>query len=135
MPPEAAFSPPPNNLDMAPPARAEAIPPAIAPNINHLTRSEERFSRNAETDIVCRLLLEKKNSQEYCAVKPTYTKLSSLAVQTADWPRVSAASFSSPAPHAGMQTSATAVAAMARPTSDRVMCIGMPPGHSLEPTS
>src|SRR4051812_49499683 len=25
-----------------------------------LTRSEERFSRNAETDIVCRLLLEKK---------------------------------------------------------------------------
>src|SRR5206468_5479627 len=25
-------------------------------------RSEERFSRNAETDIVCRLLLEKKNS-------------------------------------------------------------------------
>src|SRR5689334_23536048 len=29
--------PPPNNLDMAPPARAEAIPPAIAPNINHLT--------------------------------------------------------------------------------------------------
>src|SRR5699024_2723628 len=26
-----------NNLDMAPPARAEAIPPAIAPNINHLT--------------------------------------------------------------------------------------------------
>src|SRR5205085_3226825 len=28
-------------------------------------RSEERFSRNAETDLVCRLLLEKKN-------KPTY---------------------------------------------------------------
>src|SRR4026208_2636273 len=25
-------------------------------------RSEERFSRNAETDIVCRLLLEKKNT-------------------------------------------------------------------------
>src|SRR5688572_32305654 len=25
------------------------------------SRSEERFSRNAETDIVCRLLLEKKN--------------------------------------------------------------------------
>src|SRR5256714_11842383 len=25
-----------------------------------VTRSEERFSRNAETDIVCRLLLEKK---------------------------------------------------------------------------
>src|SRR5947209_12476743 len=27
-------------------------------------RSEERFSRNAETEIVCRLLLEKKNKQE-----------------------------------------------------------------------
>src|SRR5690554_7289189 len=29
-------------------------------------RSEERFSRNAETDLVCRLLLEKKNS--WCPV-------------------------------------------------------------------
>src|SRR5690554_7458472 len=32
--------------------------------LNTLTksqRSEERFSRNAETDLVCRLLLEKKN--------------------------------------------------------------------------
>src|SRR5205085_3593765 len=28
---------------------------------NH-ERSEERFSRNAETDLVCRLLLEKKNN-------------------------------------------------------------------------
>src|SRR5438046_3457954 len=27
-----------------------------------MVRSEERFSRNAETDLVCRLLLEKKNS-------------------------------------------------------------------------
>src|SRR5438067_10740296 len=26
-----------------------------------MRRSEERFSRNAETDLVCRLLLEKKN--------------------------------------------------------------------------
>src|SRR2546427_4416976 len=26
-------------------------------------RSEERFSRNAETDLVCRLLLEKKNTK------------------------------------------------------------------------
>src|SRR5690242_19427377 len=26
-------------------------------------RSEERFSRNAETDVVCRLLLEKKNKR------------------------------------------------------------------------
>src|SRR2546430_6697237 len=29
-------------------------------------RSEERFSRNAETDLVCRLLLEKKNARREC---------------------------------------------------------------------
>src|SRR5258708_11964836 len=29
-----------------------------------LSRSEERFSRNAETDLVCRLLLEKKKQQD-----------------------------------------------------------------------
>src|SRR5436309_5986773 len=28
-----------------------------------LVRSEERFSRNAETDLVCRLLLEKKSKR------------------------------------------------------------------------
>src|SRR5438067_8864151 len=28
-----------------------------------ILRSEERFSRNAETDLVCRLLLEKKKKQ------------------------------------------------------------------------
>src|SRR5438270_2009310 len=28
-------------------------------------RSEERFSRNAETDLVCRLLLEKKNQNSW----------------------------------------------------------------------
>src|SRR5689334_23513316 len=34
-----------------------------SPNVFEMaaTRSEERFSRNAETDLVCRLLLEKKN--------------------------------------------------------------------------
>src|SRR5205823_8405357 len=30
-------------------------------------RSEERFSRNAETDLVCRLLLEKKNNFIPCS--------------------------------------------------------------------
>src|SRR5688500_19480199 len=30
-----------------------------------MERSEERFSRNAETDLVCRLLLEKKNRSEF----------------------------------------------------------------------
>src|SRR4026208_945351 len=34
-------------------------------------RSEERFSRNAETDIVCRLLLEKKNTTTTTATPPT----------------------------------------------------------------
>src|SRR5689334_23506074 len=28
-------------------------------------RSEERFSRNAETDLVCRLLLEKKKEEDH----------------------------------------------------------------------
>src|SRR2546423_10606250 len=32
-------------------------------------RSEERFSRNAETDLVCRLLLETKRKQQSCAVR------------------------------------------------------------------
>src|SRR5258708_13323356 len=31
-------------------------------------RSEERFSRNAETDLVCRLLLEKKTSDRRCCL-------------------------------------------------------------------
>src|SRR5438046_3769773 len=32
-----------------------------------IARSEERFSRNAETDLVCRLLLEKKKRGLDCA--------------------------------------------------------------------
>src|SRR5207249_10961630 len=35
------------------------------PSLNLISRSEERFSRNAETDLVCRLLLEKKNNKSY----------------------------------------------------------------------
>src|SRR5437660_7581359 len=31
-------------------------------DFERIERSEERFSRNAETDLVCRLLLEKKNT-------------------------------------------------------------------------
>src|SRR5438132_5946780 len=35
--------------------------------LSMVQRSEERFSRNAETDLVCRLLLEKKNAtQRWC---------------------------------------------------------------------
>src|SRR5437016_7613948 len=32
--------------------------------VHQQTRSEERFSRNAETDLVCRLLLEKKKQSK-----------------------------------------------------------------------
>src|SRR5437016_9608367 len=32
--------------------------------LTSIKRSEERFSRNAETDLVCRLLLEKKKYKE-----------------------------------------------------------------------
>src|SRR5206468_10145892 len=35
-------------------------------------RSEERFSRNAETDLVCRLLLEKKNLTDTARTRPRY---------------------------------------------------------------
>src|SRR5258708_14129460 len=38
-----------------------AISCTILRHTKILIRSEERFSRNAETDLVCRLLLEKKN--------------------------------------------------------------------------
>src|SRR5437660_9741130 len=34
-----------------------------------IRRSEERFSRNAETDLVCRLLLEKKNIRDEARAK------------------------------------------------------------------
>src|SRR5699024_11365445 len=33
-------------------------------------RSEERFSRNAETELVCRLLLEKKKTTKTSHIKP-----------------------------------------------------------------
>src|SRR5438309_6462585 len=41
-----------------------------------IVRSEERFSRNAETDLVCRLLLEKKkNTQNIQTATTRYTAL------------------------------------------------------------
>src|SRR2546430_9234731 len=41
--------------------------------VGFMVRSEERFSRNAETDLVCRLLLEKKKSQSRTLpVSPAY---------------------------------------------------------------
>src|SRR5205085_5282456 len=39
-----------------------------------MLRSEERFSRNAETDLVCRLLLEKKKKKKKKKEKTKYNK-------------------------------------------------------------
>src|SRR5438874_9132203 len=39
--------------------------PQCLASISRWIRSEERFSRNAETDLVCRLLLEKKNLDDH----------------------------------------------------------------------
>src|SRR5262249_56463502 len=49
------------------------------PNALRDYRSEERFSRNAETDLVCRLLLEKK--------KHTEQALMVSAIAHRDWER------------------------------------------------
>src|SRR5437660_4045862 len=46
--------------------RQVAIQNRVASN-----RSEERFSRNAETDLVCRLLLEKKKKTTTCLNTPS----------------------------------------------------------------
>src|SRR5438874_4439405 len=52
-------------------------PPAI------LNRSEERFSRNAETDLVCRLLLEKKKKKKkYKSRSNTYKKKCNSVIGT-----------------------------------------------------
>src|SRR5437868_13228424 len=40
-------------------------------SLDTLKRSEERFSRNAETDLVCRLLLEKKKKDGECQRRPS----------------------------------------------------------------
>src|SRR5438093_5121970 len=40
------------------------------------SRSEERFSRNAETDLVCRLLLEKKKKEKQDSSKKDNNKRS-----------------------------------------------------------
>src|SRR5262245_63707542 len=56
-------------------------------------RSEERFSRNAETDLVCRLLLEKKNiDQTVC------TRTSDSAPSSSARPPLSLSSSSVDAP-------------------------------------
>src|SRR5207248_5951780 len=49
-----------------------------------LERSEERFSRNAETDLVCRLLLVKKNEHPTWTLSCHDARLSRRAA--AGWP-------------------------------------------------
>src|SRR5438094_2454023 len=43
-------------------------------------RSEERFSRNAETDIVCRLLLEKKKKNSRASRTGSHTEVAGAAM-------------------------------------------------------
>src|SRR5689334_7999147 len=45
------------------PRRFKIVVIYIQITLKQMLRSEERFSRNAETDLVCRLLLEKKKKQ------------------------------------------------------------------------
>src|SRR5947208_9479221 len=45
------------------------LPVWFALSLLRFRRSEERFSRNAETDLVCRLLLEKKKQTIYQRVQ------------------------------------------------------------------
>src|SRR5207237_181504 len=52
--------------------------------IHPLTRSEERFSRNAETDLVCRLLLEKKKK----TIKPSIRRTATDALRSTDYSRI-----------------------------------------------
>src|SRR4051794_41707809 len=50
------------------PAPVEFIAAVIAYYVHPVNRSEERFSRNAETDLVCRLLLDKKKRLQLLVV-------------------------------------------------------------------
>src|SRR5437868_10103430 len=58
-----------------------------------LLRSEERFSRNAETDLVCRLLLEKKKELEEAHLERVLVMLAlrDLAPDVVPLPRDSSA--------------------------------------------
>src|SRR4051794_41361994 len=54
----------------------------LMPTLNFLpVRSEERFSRNAETDLVCRLLLEKKTPHKIVSQPLGYTWRSNRVVR------------------------------------------------------
>src|SRR5688572_31211708 len=48
-----------------------------------ILRSEERFSRNAETDLVCRLLLEKKKGKRITRSRPAARRSSPRLIDAA----------------------------------------------------
>src|SRR5258708_27990011 len=50
--------------------RRDAVQPDIEAERRRVVRSEERFSRNAETDLVCRLLLENTNHAMPAGARP-----------------------------------------------------------------
>src|SRR5437016_7184077 len=55
--------------------RRDAVQPDIEAERKKRDRSEERFSRNAETDLVCRLLLEKKKKKRHASTNKERIKL------------------------------------------------------------
>src|SRR5688572_31791142 len=55
--------------------------PRVARTIRPISRSEERFSRNAETDLVCRLLLEKKNARRYWSTQGSTDRTDFVAIE------------------------------------------------------
>src|SRR5690242_20994567 len=67
----------------APTASISKESPAITGVVEMVIRSEERFSRNAETDLVCRLLLEKKKktTQNKKSITDKLIKTCSFTIQ------------------------------------------------------
>src|SRR5205823_4454305 len=55
------------------PTALRLVNPSAAKIKIFTARSEERFSRNAETDLVCRLLLEKKKKKKQLTTHHTFT--------------------------------------------------------------
>src|SRR5262245_62487012 len=51
---------------------SSSVPTTLPTGKKFRVRSEERFSRNAETDLVCRLLLEKKKTKTVRSTTPRH---------------------------------------------------------------
>src|SRR5437762_7519446 len=82
-----------------------------------LSRSEERFSRNAETDLVCRLLLENKNPSAWrYAVTDGARPLAVCGPYASDAARLCVPHWLSPGSDARLvDTSPHALSSVARP--------------------